>query len=219
MLERAFELGVRWFDTAPSYGSSEERLGGFLRDLTAAERSRLTIATKFGEQWDTARGEPFVDHSYGGLRRSLDRSMGLLGRVDLLQLHKTNPQVLRSDDLTRAWEYACAAGVREIGASVADPESAEIAIADPRYRVVQLPFNAGNRTFEDVVRRAGGVRVLVNRPFGMGALLYGDAPVDKRAAFGFVIERLKDGDVVLTGTKSAEHLAENVAAFAEAQAA
>ena len=33
LLEKAFALGVRYFDTAPSYGSSEERLGRFLAAL------------------------------------------------------------------------------------------------------------------------------------------------------------------------------------------
>ena len=35
LLEKAFVLGVRYFDTAPSYGSSEERLGKFLAALAA----------------------------------------------------------------------------------------------------------------------------------------------------------------------------------------
>jgi aryl-alcohol dehydrogenase-like predicted oxidoreductase len=219
LLERAVELGVQWLDTAPSYGASEERLGKFLRRLSDTERGRITVATKFGEEWDAARGQPFVDHTFDGLRRSLDRSLDLLGRVDVLQLHKTNPAVLRSEDLGRAWEYALAAGVRVVGASVSDLESAEVAIADRRYGVVQLPFNAGNRTFERMLGRAEGLRVIANRPFGMGALLYGDAPLDKQQAFEFMMARLKAGDVILTGTKSPEHLADNVAAFAAAQGA
>src|SRR3954447_26051500 len=34
LLERAYALGVRYFDTAPSYGVSEARLGRFLSRLT-----------------------------------------------------------------------------------------------------------------------------------------------------------------------------------------
>ena len=49
LLEKAFALGVRYFDTAPSYGVSEERLGRFLAGLTAGERSAVRIASKFGE--------------------------------------------------------------------------------------------------------------------------------------------------------------------------
>src|ERR1019366_8677555 len=55
LLERAFTLGVRYFDTAPSYGVSEERLGRFLGALTAGERGAGRIATKFRRHWDAAQ--------------------------------------------------------------------------------------------------------------------------------------------------------------------
>jgi aryl-alcohol dehydrogenase-like predicted oxidoreductase len=216
LLDTALELGVYYLDTAASYGLSEERLGRWLRVLPRADRDRLTIATKFGEHWDAEHDQPYVDHSFDALRRSFDRSIELLGRVDVLQLHKTTPEVLRTDDLSRAWEYALSGGVREIGPSVSDVASAEIALSDPRYRVMQLPFNRNKRDFEPVLERAAHLRVLVNRPFAMGAMLYEEAPVDKREAFAFVIAHVRSG-VVLTGTKSPEHLAENVAAWAGAQ--
>ena len=41
LLERAFTLGVRYFDTSPSYGISEERLGRFLRGLADEDRRAL----------------------------------------------------------------------------------------------------------------------------------------------------------------------------------
>ena len=66
LLERARTLGVRYFDTAPSYGVSEERLGRFLASLSAADRGQLEIATKFGEHWDVERGEPWVSARVAG---------------------------------------------------------------------------------------------------------------------------------------------------------
>jgi hypothetical protein len=77
-------------------------LAYFLTSLSASERGAVTIATKFGEHWDPAAGGPFVDHSYDALRRSLHRTLERLGRIDVLQLHKTRPQVLASRDLDRA---------------------------------------------------------------------------------------------------------------------
>ena len=132
-LEHAVELGIRYFDTAPSYGLSEERLGRFLRTLPESIRRELTIATKFGEHWNRGASQPYVDHSYDALRRSLDQSLAHLGRVDVLQLHKTSPEVLESGDLARAWEYARSLGITRLGASVSDLESAALAIADPQY--------------------------------------------------------------------------------------
>jgi aryl-alcohol dehydrogenase-like predicted oxidoreductase len=217
LLERAFTLGVRYFDTAPSYGVSEERLGTFLGSLTAGERSAVRIATKFGEHWDAARTEPFVDHSFEALKRSLDGSAGRLGRIDFLQLHKTTPEVLRSAGLARAWEYAATLGITAIGASVSDVESAGLAIADGAYSILQFPYNAAQRTFADVLDRAAarGMKVAINRPFGMGRMLYENRELSKTDAFGFILEKRFDG-VILSGTKSPEHLEENWRAFGEA---
>jgi aryl-alcohol dehydrogenase-like predicted oxidoreductase len=219
LLERAYALGVRYFDTAPSYGVSEERLGRFLNTLTAAERRAVRIATKFGEHWDAAKAEPFVDHSLGALKRSLDGSAGRLGRIDFLQLHKTTPAVLRSADLARAWEYAAALGIGAIGASVSDVESAGLAIADAAYAILQFPYNAVQQTFAGVLEQAAarGMKVAINRPFGMGRMLYENRELTKADAFGFILEKEFEG-VILSGTKSPDHLAENWSAFEEALA-
>jgi aryl-alcohol dehydrogenase-like predicted oxidoreductase len=219
LLERAFALGVRYFDTAPSYGVSEERLGRYLAALTPGERSQIRIATKFGEHWDAAKGEPFVDHSFDALRRSLDGCVARLGRIDFLQLHKTTPQALASSDLARAWEYAATLGITTIGASVSDLVSAEIAIANPAYRILQFPYNVAQRTFGDVLERAAarGMKVAINRPFGMGRMLYENREVTKGGAFAFILEKRFEG-VILSGTKSPDHLEENWLAFGEALA-
>jgi aryl-alcohol dehydrogenase-like predicted oxidoreductase len=213
LLEGAVELGVQYFDTAPSYGLSEERLGRFLRTCTAP----LTIATKFGEHWDTAKNEPFVDHSFDALRRSLDESLARLGRIDVLQLHKTTPAVLASSDLARAWEYAASLGITRIGASVSDNESACRSLAEPSYRVLQLPFNVRNPAFGEVIGQAAarGVIVAVNRPFAMGAMRH-ESPVDPADAFRCILA-LDFRGVVLTGTRSLAHLRENWSGFLAAR--
>jgi aryl-alcohol dehydrogenase-like predicted oxidoreductase len=219
LLERAFALGVRYFDTAPSYGVSEERLGRFLATLIPGERFQVRIATKFGEHWDAARAEPFVDHSLDALKRSLDGSIARLGRIDFLQLHKTTPQALASNDLARAWEYAATLGITAVGASVSDRESAELAIAGPAYQILQFPYNAVQRTFADILDRAAArsMKIAVNRPFGMGRMLYENRELSKADAFGFILEKPFQG-VVLSGTKSPVHLEENWHAFGEALA-
>jgi len=216
LLEFAVALGIRYFDTAPSYGDgvSEARLGRFLKSLPADERARLTIATKMGEHWDAAGGAPYADHSFDALRRSLDASLARLGRIDILQLHKTSPAVLVSDDLARGWEYARSLGIARLGPSVSDLESARMALEDPRYSVMQLPFNQSNAVFGPVIEsaRSSGMWIAVNRPFAMGAMVEGGA--DKRTAFRFIVERGFRG-AILTGTTSPAHLRENWEAFPE----
>ncbi len=78
LLERALALGIRFYDTGPSYGERETRVGAFLRTLTAEQRRSIRVATKLDEHWDPDRQEPFVDHSRDALCRSLDqRSVGI----------------------------------------------------------------------------------------------------------------------------------------------
>ena len=78
---RAMELGINYFDTAPSYGDgeSEKNLGQVLKTLKA----RVQVGTKF-------RLDPQDLHDIpGAVARSLDQSLKRLAmeRVDLFQLH------------------------------------------------------------------------------------------------------------------------------------
>ncbi len=207
LLEFAYELGVRYFDTAPSYGDgiSEARLGRFLRGLGPRERAAVTAATKFGEHWDAAAGAPYADHSYDALRRSLDRSFERLGTIEVLQLHKTTPRALASGDVAPAWEYARGLGIGRVGPSVSDVESARAAMEDARLNAMQFPYNRRNRQFQPFLKT--GKWIAVNRPFAMGAEVRSDA-------FRFILERPFTG-VILTGTTSAGHLRENWEAFQE----
>jgi aryl-alcohol dehydrogenase-like predicted oxidoreductase len=216
LLEYAVRLGIRYFDTAPSYGTSEERLGLFLKSISGSERRKLTIATKFGEHWDAAQGEPYVDHSYDALRRSLDSSLTRLGSIDVLQLHKTTPDVLRSDDLARVWDYAASLGIAVLGPSVSDAESAASTVACSRYSVIQLPFNYTNRSFIGAIEAASARNMLVaaNRPFAMGRMLYEGGQAGKLEAFAFILRHDFRG-VILSGTKNTRHLHENWVAFSE----
>jgi D-threo-aldose 1-dehydrogenase len=106
-LERAYDLGVRYFDTAPLYGSglAEERLG---RALQGKPRGSFVVSTKVGrllradappDPSQSHNGEPFFkgapplnpqfDFSYDGVMRSLEESLARLhlDRVDLLYIH------------------------------------------------------------------------------------------------------------------------------------
>lgn len=218
-LAHAHRRGITFYDTAASYGDSEARLGRFLAGLAPAERGRLTVATKFGDHWNRQHQTAYVDHSFHALRDSFDRSLALLGRVDLLQLHKTTPAALRSRDVERAFDHARARGVPHFGASVSDLVSGRLVCDDPRFTCLQFPFNAAHRALEELFERAtaAGKGVLVNRPFQMGALLHVAAdgrPPEARCveAFRLILEKPFTG-FILTGTRDRDHLDANQRAF------
>lgn len=99
----AYEAGIRYFDTAPWYGTgkSEHRFGHVLR---TRPRDTFTLSTKVGrilvrpedpaafspERW--AGGQPFVvrfDYTYDGVMRAYEDSLQRLGlnTVDALLIH------------------------------------------------------------------------------------------------------------------------------------
>jgi len=99
-MEIAWQKGIRYFDTAPLYGSgmAEERLGNFLQSknrddyAVATKVGRLVVDTK--EANDKFKGQdPYKDTvfdcSYDGAMRSFEESLKRLqlDRVDVLHLH------------------------------------------------------------------------------------------------------------------------------------
>jgi D-threo-aldose 1-dehydrogenase len=87
---KAYDAGVRYFDTAPLYGvgKSERRLGAGLRDLP---RQSLTISTKVGRilQDDDGSIAPTFEYTPDAVRRSLQGSHARTGldRFDIVHVH------------------------------------------------------------------------------------------------------------------------------------
>jgi len=92
--------GVRYFDTAPFYGSglSERRLGDALRGrdpddyLLSTKAGRLLFPAEAGDRAGFRSPMPFspvFDYSYDGVMRSFEASLHRLGlaRIDILYLH------------------------------------------------------------------------------------------------------------------------------------
>jgi D-threo-aldose 1-dehydrogenase len=100
-IARAWELGLRFFDTAPLYGNglAERRLG---RVLAGLPRDAYTLATKVGRPRRTADGASVFDYSRDGVLRSLEASLERLGvdRVDVLHVHDAD------DHMEEALEHA-----------------------------------------------------------------------------------------------------------------
>lgn len=86
-VRRAVDLGVNYFDTAPSYGgggAAERHLGLGLRELGAEERGRLRVSTKVGTH--PQRNQQYDRDS---IRWSFERSQEVLGceRIDIIHIH------------------------------------------------------------------------------------------------------------------------------------
>ena len=104
VLSRAWDVGVRYFDTAPLYGLglAETRLNHFLRDkprgdyVLSTKIGRLLRRCETGEErtgvgkfFDVPARREIYDYSYDGVMRSLEFSLERLGvdSVDILYAH------------------------------------------------------------------------------------------------------------------------------------
>lgn len=99
--DAAWNKGIRFFDTAPAYGSglSEERLGLFLKEK---KREDFCVSTKVGRLVVEKKSESInffksqdpnkdtiIDFSYDGVMRSFEESLNRLqiDSIDILHLH------------------------------------------------------------------------------------------------------------------------------------
>jgi D-threo-aldose 1-dehydrogenase len=196
-IERAWELGVRFFDTAPLYGHglSEQRLGAALR---GRPRGEYVLATKVGrllrpdappddsqlsgglERWpDVPPVNPVFEFSYDGVLRSVEESLERLGldRVDVLHIH--DPDEHYDDALRgayRALDRLRAEGV--IGAVGAGMNQAELLVRFARDADFDCFLIAGRYTLLDQTALADllplcgehGIAVILGGVFNSGIL-------------------------------------------------
>ncbi len=91
LIDRAADLGVRYFDTAPMYGLGESERR-YRRPLARLDCSEFVLSTKVGRRLreDTGGADPWrFDFSRDGVLRSFETSLDRLGldRVDILLVH------------------------------------------------------------------------------------------------------------------------------------
>ncbi|GGX86173.1 aldo/keto reductase [Massilia dura] len=107
-VDAAWDAGIRYFDTAPHYGTglSEHRFGQALRRRA---RDEYTLSTKVGRllvpdpsaniESPFVSSMPFrrvIDYTAGGARRSIEDSLQrmAIGHIDIVYVHDLSPDML-----------------------------------------------------------------------------------------------------------------------------
>ncbi|MFO0906946.1 MAG: aldo/keto reductase [Isosphaeraceae bacterium] len=131
VLDAAWAAGVRYFDTARSYGRGEEFLGRWL-EARGIKPAEVVIGSKWGYTYTagwstTAAAHEVKDHTLPTFRRQFAESQSILGaQLDLYQIHSATLEsgVLDDAEVLRALVEVKSQGI-PIGLSVSGPRQAE----------------------------------------------------------------------------------------------
>jgi aryl-alcohol dehydrogenase-like predicted oxidoreductase len=242
LLDRAYAAGIRYLDTARSYGRGEEFLAGWL--AAHPGRDDVTVGSKWGYRYvgewrRDADVHEIKDHSVAAFTRQLAETRALLGdRLDVYHVHSATVDtgVLDDAELHRMLAGLRDSGVR-IGVSTSGPEQATavrraLAVTvdgRPLFTSVQATWNLLETSVGEALAEAAdtGARVIVKEAVANGRLTPGeraDEPGRRAAAvaaeLGIGVDQLAIAAAlaqpwawrVLSGAVTAEQLDSNVAA-------
>lgn len=202
LLNELLDLGVHYFDTAPAYGLSEERIGAAI----SKRRREFVLSTKVGETF--AGGVSTYDFSRNAVHASLRRSLTRLKTeaVDVLFVHAPadDLRVLLETDVVEALRELKDQGLtRAIGFSAKTQEAALRALdwAD----ALMVEYHRDDQAMAGVIEQAASRRVgvVVKKALASGTLPAADA-------LRFVLANPAVSSVVV-GTLNLAHMRSNVA--------
>jgi pyridoxine 4-dehydrogenase len=222
VVRAAIEQGVDFIDTADSYGPQVSEQ--IIAEAAFPYPDGLVIATKAG----LTRTGPGVWPPVGRpayLKQQVELSLRNLkvDRIDLIQLHRIDPEVPLADQLGAFAELKEEGKVRHIGVSEVSVEELQAAREITEIVSVQNLFNLTDRKSQDVLEyaEANGIAFIPWFPIATGDLAKPDSPVaavaaeldatPSQVALAWLLQK---SPVILPipGTKSVEHLTENLAA-------
>jgi aryl-alcohol dehydrogenase-like predicted oxidoreductase len=220
VVRRAVDLGIDFVDTADSYGPgvSERLVGEALDDEDAFVATKAGLLRTRNGDW-LAHGDP--DFLENQALCSLDR-LGV-DTLDLLQLHRPDPDTPFEDSVHRLAELQDAGLVDHVGLSNVSVDQLETARDVVDVATVQNEYNVANREHEDVLSACEDhdIGFIPYFPIGGGDLGEQrdaleavaddhDATV-RQVALAWLLDH-SPVTLPIPGTSSAEHLESNVAA-------
>ncbi|GAA3414538.1 aldo/keto reductase [Streptosporangium vulgare] len=234
VLDAAWAAGMRYLDTARSYGRAEEFLAGWLRERGIAPGA-ATVGSKWGYayvgDWRLeAERHEVKELTADRFRVQLEQTRALLGEhLSLYQIHSATAEsgVLDDEGVLDGLRALRAEGVA-IGLSTSGPRQADtvdLAVEAGLFDTVQSTWNLLERSAGEALGRAyeAGMGVIVKEGVANGRLTVRAAPAALVAAarerdttpdalaLAAVLARPWAG-VVLSGAVSAGQLRDNLAA-------
>ncbi|MGI9322816.1 MAG: aldo/keto reductase [Pseudomonadales bacterium] len=204
LLEHARRLGINLIDTAPAYGSSEDRLG----QLLPGPREDWIISTKTGEQHG-ADGSSW-DYSRKATQASVARSLKRLKTdyLDLALVHSNGAdrEVIEQTPVLETLASLKDKGdIRAIGFSGKSPTESRLAL--PLVDVLMVPLSETDPSHLPLIAEAAdaGKGVLLKKIFDSGHA------TDPASAIRYAVNVAGVSSAVI-GSLSEDHLSQNVLA-------
>ncbi|NMQ20883.1 aldo/keto reductase [Candidatus Competibacter phosphatis] len=171
LIRHAFELGVRFFDTAEAYGpfTNEEIVGEALQPI----RDQVVIATKFGFQ--NGMATKGLDSRPERIRQVAEESLKRLrtDRIDLFYQHRVDPSVPIEDVAGTVKDLIAEGKVKHFGLSEASVHSIRKAHAVQPVTALQSEYSLFWREPEQEILptlEALGIGFVPFAPLGRGFL-------------------------------------------------
>jgi aryl-alcohol dehydrogenase-like predicted oxidoreductase len=176
-IQKAFELGVTFFDTAELYGMGEGTNEALLGRAVKPFRDQVVLATKFGFDFTGERGSfgTGFDSRPDHIRDVVEQSLRHLDTdvIDVLYQHRVDPDVPIEDVAGTVKELIDAGKVRYFGMSEAGADTIRRAHAVQPVSVLQTEYSIFEREVEaDVLPaiRELGIGFVPYSPLGRGFL-------------------------------------------------
>lgn len=209
LLAIARDAGVNLIDTAPAYGTSEQRLG----ELLAGQRKDWVLCTKVGETFEggTSRWDFSPEHTRRSVRESLQRLA--TDHLDVVLVHSKGDDdaIIRDFGTLQMLAQLKQEGlIRAFGMS--SKTVAGGLLATESCDVVMATLSARETEQLEVIERARtlGCGVLVKKPLDSGRAAQDDAA---RIRALHHIANVAGVSSVVIGTTSPAHLLANAAAL------
>lgn len=176
ILDRAYERGIRTFDTAAAYGDAEEIIGEFMKTRQISDQTH--IISKLEPNCAPERSKNVFEIIEGKLRISLQK----LNReaIDGYLLH-TSPYIFREEIVNALHECKMKGLVKHIGVSIYEEAEALAAADNPLIDYIQVPYSVFDQRLDQTeffrLAKANGKTVFARTAFLQGLLFMADEKI------------------------------------------
>jgi aryl-alcohol dehydrogenase-like predicted oxidoreductase len=142
LLEFAWDNGINTFDTAPSYGNSEEIIGSFISSKSKKDVRNIVISSKLSkiELKEKISFENLYNHIIKEIFQSINNLK--IKSIPIYLLHHAPDIHLKNGIVIECLNQIKEEGlIKKLGISVYDIKQVEVLLTYKEIDVIQVPFN------------------------------------------------------------------------------